>query len=158
MNTITGRISTHGNLRDVVIAVVTGDRNWTDGEFIERVLCTHRFQVLIEGECRGVDVLARDIAQRLGIYVDPRPADWDQYGPAAGPIRNQEMVDLAPDICLAFHDRLHLSRGTVDMMTRCRAAGIHTIFYSHEHPHGRVVNLEPWYKRPGGLLANITDG
>ena len=29
-------------------------------------------------------------------------ADWKKYGPAAGPIRNQRMLDWGPDLVVAF--------------------------------------------------------
>jgi YspA, cpYpsA-related SLOG family len=49
-------------------------------------------------------------------------ADWDKYGKAAGPIRNQEMVNGGADLCLAF---LHPeSRGTLDCMGRAEVAQI----------------------------------
>ena len=59
----------------------------------------------------------------LGIVIEERhPADWNMFGPAAGPRRNSEMVALGADLVLAFP--VGASRGTRDTMTKARAAGI----------------------------------
>ena len=53
------------------------------------------------------------------------PADWKKYGRAAGPIRNLQMLDNGkPDICYAFHDCIEKSKGTKDMVNRCKANGL----------------------------------
>ena len=48
------------------------------------------------------------------------PADWNTHGRAAGPIRNQQMLDMGkPDEVWAFIDKpLEESRGTADMVRR----------------------------------------
>jgi DNA-binding MurR/RpiR family transcriptional regulator len=52
------------------------------------------------------------------------PADWEAYGKAAGPIRNQRMLDEGkPDLVIAFSD-LPTTSGTYDMIKRAKAAGI----------------------------------
>lgn len=88
--------------------------------------------VLIHGCARGADTLS-ETALRV-IYhqkatVKPEilrfPAQWYKYGRAAGPIRNQQMLDEGkPDLVLAFHSDLEHSKGTKDMVTRARKAGI----------------------------------
>jgi hypothetical protein len=50
-------------------------------------------------------------------------ADWRKYGAAAGPIRNQRMLEGPPDIVVAFAG----GKGTADMVQRARAAGIAVI-------------------------------
>jgi hypothetical protein len=74
--------------------------------------------VLVHGDCRfrrkdgtidynrSADQLAEQEARRRGWRTDPHPVDWDaldrsQYS-AAGRGRNQRMVDLGADICIAF--------------------------------------------------------
>jgi len=50
------------------------------------------------------------------------PADWDTHGKAAGPIRNQSMLDQNPgiELVIAFPG----GKGTADMVARARKKGI----------------------------------
>lgn len=59
--------------------------------------------VIIEGEQRGADLLAREWAEEKGLEVRGFPADWQSKGKAAGPIRNKQMiVEGKPDAVIAF--------------------------------------------------------
>lgn len=49
-------------------------------------------------------------------------ANWDDFGKAAGPIRNREMAQAGADLCLAFP--LGESRGTWNCVNECKKAGI----------------------------------
>ena len=106
--------------------LICGDRNWTDKKAILEFLWKlSRDTLIIEGECRGADRIARDLAILLGFNILPFPADWKRYGKAAGPIRNQQMLDEGkPDLVIAFHNDLSKSRGTRDMVNRAKKAGI----------------------------------
>ena len=62
----------------------------------------------------------------------------DAYGDAAGPIRNQEMLDMLisactkfnqPANCYAFHEDMNLGRGTRDMVIRCIKSKIRTFVW-----------------------------
>jgi hypothetical protein len=104
-----------------------GDRNWWD--WATTFAALQRLgsgTTVVEGEARGADRMARTVAEQLGYAVRPYPARWRQYGKAAGPIRNQLMLDSNPDIelVLAFHNFLPKSKGTADMVRRAREAGI----------------------------------
>lgn len=80
---------------------------------------------LVHGACpTGVDFIADFIWRGMRLPVEPHPADWDAHGRAAGPIRNQEMVDSGVDYCLAFFVTGAANRGTSDCVRRARAAGI----------------------------------
>jgi hypothetical protein len=50
-------------------------------------------------------------------------ANWRKYGPAAGPIRNQQMLDWGPDLVVAFAG----GTGTAGMVALARAAGVPVI-------------------------------
>lgn len=69
----------------------------------------------------------------MGAHVEPYPASWKRLGRAAGPIRNQRMLDEGkPTRALAFADDVMLmdgkwwptTPGTLDMVMRLRRSGI----------------------------------
>lgn len=74
----------------------------------------------------GADLFAHQFAEGLGfIPIQPFWAKWDEFGPEAGPLRNQEMVDYLvkqglPCLCLAFKG----GKGTRDCVARVRKAKI----------------------------------
>ncbi|MFJ7590161.1 DUF2493 domain-containing protein [Streptomyces sp. NPDC097617] len=91
--------------------LVTGSRDWVDVEAIEREIFRVLYEtktvygeaVLIHGACpTGADAMAARYATTMGMHVLAFPAQWDRWGKSAGFIRNTEMVDLDPDVCLAF--------------------------------------------------------
>lgn len=109
--------------------LITGDRNHTNYDLIESALMTvweasHRpeFFIVVHGDATGADTLAAAAASQHGWPVEPHPADWDRFGRGAGHKRNQEMVDLGADLCLAFP--MPGSRGTWDCVRRARLASI----------------------------------
>ena len=117
-------------------ALICGDREWADGEYIYKVLVRlggrGGIEAVIEGEARGADRLGKVAALQLGIPVEKFPADWTGLGKAAGPIRNQQMLDEGhPTIVLAFHDHLDQSKGTADMLERAEAANIPIQLFFH---------------------------
>jgi hypothetical protein len=104
-----------------------GDRNWTDRATIERELRTFPGDtVVIEGEARGADALAREVALALGFTVLAYPAHWQEYGRAAGAIRNREMLQQNPELVLAFHNDIEHSKGTKDMVAIAQRASVPT--------------------------------
>lgn len=101
-----------------MIVLVCGDRWWKDREKIKARLSTlPKDTMILHGACRGADLIAAGVAQELGMKVKAFPADWDRYGPSAGPIRNRLMLDQNPDLVIAFHSDLRNSRGTADTVT-----------------------------------------
>jgi hypothetical protein len=113
-----------------VRALVCGGREWSNGESIRKALIDFNPRVVIHGNCRGADKLAGIEAKKLGIEVVVFPAQWNRYGRAAGPIRNQQMLDEGePEIVLAFHDDIAESVGTVDMVGRAMKAQLPVYMY-----------------------------
>jgi hypothetical protein len=114
--------------------LVTGDRNWHDMAMVFRVLSRYGPDtVLIHGAARGADRHADAYGHYRHWQVFAVPADWDIHGRAAGPIRNQRMLDEhQPDVCHAFHDNLEHSRGTKDMVARCDKAGVPVHVHRHD--------------------------
>ena len=108
--------------------LICGDRNWTDRKAIRDFVSGLPFgSVVIEGEAKGADSIARDVAGEQGFMVMPFPANWKLYGRAAGPIRNKQMLtEGKPDLVVAFHNDIDSSRGTANMVDQARKAGIET--------------------------------
>lgn len=111
--------------------LITGSRTWRDEQTIRNALAAVVFQhdpanvTIVHGACpTGADAIADRIATDWGsgLTVERHPADWERYGRRAGPLRNQHMVDLGADLCLAF--QVNGSRGTADCIRRAERAGI----------------------------------
>jgi hypothetical protein len=118
-----------------VRVLICGSRDWDDGGAINTILNAYLLAMgpvtVIEGGARGADTLAAQWADQfamLGVTHEAYPADWHRHGKAAGPIRNQRMLDDGkPDVVWAFKDRFDwtLSQGgTEDMVRRAKAANI----------------------------------
>ena len=119
------------------VALVCGDRNWSDSLAIRDVLDTFPEgdqTVVITGGARGADIIAWHIAKDKGFRNIRIDAPWEAFGKRAGPVRNQWMLDLllmmrsanhAPIYDVhAFHGNIASSKGTADMLSRARAAGV----------------------------------
>jgi hypothetical protein len=78
----------------------------------------------IEGKLHGADKIAGRVAKELGFGLCEVPANWGAFGRKAGPIRNRQMLDLKPDLVIAFHDNLTESRGTADTVREAKRRGI----------------------------------
>lgn len=84
--------------------------------------------VIIQGEAPGADSLARDFGKELKFDVESYPAEWSKYGKAAGPVRNQQMLQEGKaDNVIAFHHNIKMSRGTHDMVSRATEAGLFVV-------------------------------
>ena len=99
---------------------VQEERDFVHG-WIEKVLEGHDDNVIIQGGAPGADEWAVDWAIINNVKYVTFYADWKKYKRAAGPIRNQQIIDEGvPDLLLAFPG----NKGTADMIRRARAANI----------------------------------
>jgi len=101
--------------------LVCGGRNFICGDIVVETLKRLNPSVVIEGGSRGADTYAGLWANCCGIERVTFRADWATHGKAAGPIRNQKMLDEGvPDLVVAFPG----GRGTADMVARATKAGV----------------------------------
>jgi len=134
--------------RDIILSMLDG--LWTEFTVGYLTVDLDGF-TLIEGGAKGADSVAKwwaenspmhgydkitplasDCPDGLPNYPDSPPfehlhfpADWGQYGKAAGVIRNIDMLKYGePDLVLAFHHNIYESKGTKDMVTRAREADV----------------------------------
>lgn len=80
--------------------------------------------LIIQGGAFGADACASEWAHARNVLERQFAADWHAHGRAAGPIRNQQMLDEGkPDLVVAFPG----GTGTADMVRRAKAAGVRVI-------------------------------
>jgi SLOG family YspA-like protein len=113
--------------------LVTGSRAWTDTALIRAALARvwHPDTVLVSGACpNGADALCEACWRAWGGVVERHPAAWNRHGRAAGLLRNQHMVGLGADLCLAFIH--HHSPGASHTAALAETAGILTRRYTNK--------------------------
>ena len=107
--------------------LVCGTREWSNFDKIKTILknYTPDSTLIIHGGCKGADSIAGYLANQLGFEVLIYKADWAKYGKAAGPKRNQQMLDEGkPTKVIAFHPDIENSKGTKDMITRTKKVNL----------------------------------
>jgi hypothetical protein len=118
--------------------LVCGGRDYLDMPFLFSVLDMQAEQgpisTIIQGDCpTGADKLARMWAISRNEHFDSFPADWRAHGKAAGPIRNQQMLDEGkPTKVFVFPG----GRGTADMARRAKRAGLPVFFFQPAQQEG----------------------
>ena len=105
--------------------LICGGREFQDETWLWSVMDeTHTktpISEVIAGGAPGADTLGAEWAAGRGIPCRVFMADWENLKRAAGPIRNQRMLDEGkPELVVAFPG----GRGTADMVRRAREAGV----------------------------------
>lgn len=123
--------------------VIAGSRTIDDYELLRRIFlrggktphdAPHKYEI-VHGDCpQGVDQLAQQYADQWDLPVHTIPADWDTYGDAAGPIRNQRLAEYG-DSLIALWDGE--SSGTENMIQEALAAGLAVHVYQPQHLRDR---------------------
>jgi len=109
--------------------IIAGSRSITDPDEIEKATQFSGFDIteVVSGACpRGVDRIGEEWAKRHGIPIRRFPAQWNAFGPLAGPMRNGVMADYA-DALIAVWDGD--SPGTRNMIARAGEKGVPTIIW-----------------------------
>lgn len=103
--------------------LVCGGRTFDDYQRLRALLDQLKPRAIIHGDARGADRLAGRYAREHGIHCTAVPAHWGQYGSMAGPMRNQRMLAMRPDVVVAFPGGV----GTSDMVNRALYSAIPVI-------------------------------
>ncbi len=85
---------------------VVGSRSCEDYEMVSGFLKNFNNQkpIIVSGGAKGVDSLAERFADENELKKKIYKADWSKYGRAAGPVRNQQIVENS-DAMIAFATR-----------------------------------------------------
>jgi len=94
--------------------IIAGSRDYTPTSEELALLDKIDITEVVSGTCRGVDRAGEDWARSRNIPIKQFPAQWDEHGRAAGPIRNEQMAKYA-DAVVLFHSDKSNSRGTASM-------------------------------------------
>lgn len=121
--------------------LITGDRTWKQEyrkplkEVFEELQEAREPIEIIVGDCpTGVDDAVRTAAGEAKIKCRVFAADWQTHGKAAGPIRNKQMVEQKPDLCIACHSDYQNSKGTKNCASQAIKAGITTVMIPRDAP------------------------
>lgn len=120
------------------LVVVCGSRKFSDplkatAAIVSRVGRLPRSTALVHGDAAGADRLAAAAAKRIGFAIVAFPAHWQVHSDdcrckgygwcrEAGKRRNLEMLDLKPDLVIAFWNGS--STGTLHTITNARERGL----------------------------------
>ena len=102
--------------------IIAGSRNFTDYQKLKKecdqFLQNQKIIEIVSGcHYKGADKLGIQYANEKGFNLIKFPADWNKFGKAAGPKRNEQMANYA-DGLIAFWDGN--SRGTKNMIKLAR--------------------------------------
>lgn len=110
--------------------LICGSRDWTDPTPIyRRVEQLPAGSLVIEGGADGADKLAWAAATRANLFVaevEVPGVFWrrDVYGKRAGHLRNSAMLELGPELVIAFTTKNPPTPGTANMMMQARERGV----------------------------------
>ena len=114
--------------------LVCGGRDFDDWPLFCETLKRFEIDIVVSGDAPGADTMALEWCEDAAVPLQRHVANWSEFGRAAGPIRNQAMLDEGkPDLVIAFPG----GRGTADMVRRARAAGVKVIEVEKKGAHDK---------------------
>ncbi len=113
--------------------IIAGSRDFNDYRRLKMV-CDFYLQnetdiEVVSGTAKGADKLGEQYAKELDYKLTQFPANWDEYGRAAGFKRNLEMANYA-DCLIAFWDGE--SKGTKMMIELAEQKGLNVRIVKYE--------------------------
>lgn len=107
--------------------LVTGSRTWPSvkilNDTLDFLLDGQKDVTLINGGARGADQMAIDYWETNNVgRVITIPADWNTFGAKAGVLRNIDMVNMDPDLVVAFI--YNVSPGASQCLKEARRRGL----------------------------------
>lgn len=108
-----------------MILAIIGSRDFQDYEFMRSsfesfVKSRGMPEKIVSGGAKGADTLAKQLAEEFKIPFEEFKANWKEFGRAAGPQRNKQII-AAADAVLAFP--LRDSIGTRNSISLAKKVG-----------------------------------
>lgn len=103
--------------------IVAGSRSIRDYDLVAKAIADSGFEIttVVSGGAYGVDACGEEWACQNGIPIMRFPAKWDEYGSAAGPIRNKAMAEYANALILVWDGG---SKGSTSMRRLAQQHGL----------------------------------
>ena len=114
--------------------IIAGGRNFSNDKILKQT-CDNILQgqpnieIVSGAHYKGADKLGEQYAKERNYQLTKFPANWNTYGRAAGPKRNQQMANYA-DVLIAFWDGK--SKGTLNMINEAKRANLSVNIISYE--------------------------
>jgi hypothetical protein len=105
---------------------ICGPRHWYNYELLKETLdeLVSSNDTLFTGGATGTDQMAERYSREcLGKEPFVKEAEWSKYGLSAGPYRNSWIANRVQK-CIAFQPSNLSTKGTQDMVKKCRQAGV----------------------------------
>lgn len=117
-----------------VRTIIAGPRTLDSLAFVEAAVSASGFVIteVVSGCAKGIDLRGEEWAEKNGVPIKRFPANWQEHGKAAGPLRNREMVAYA-EALIAIWDGV--SRGTEDCIAEARRRGLKVFVYMVSDAH-----------------------
>ena len=110
--------------------IIAGGRKYlfTEEDTAKLDRIRHLVTEVVSGKATGADTCGEDWANKNGIPIESKPADWARYGKPAGCIRNREMAKYADAVAL-----FPGNEGTANMWEEAKAAKLHVYDMTDDH-------------------------
>ena len=118
----------------MVRIIIAGSRKFNDYPKMVKELDNLRIHLInsinpieiVSGHAPGADTLGEKFAKEYDYPLKIFPAEWDKYGKAAGPIRNEQMAKYAAeaDVGMLIAFPVGESRGTKNMIKLAKQYGL----------------------------------
>jgi len=116
--------------------IIAGSRLANKGHTIRGIqLCPQNITHVVSGFAKGPDTFGLEWAKETGLPRSIYPADWNQYGRAAGHIRNRIMAENAEALVAIWDGK---SAGTKGMIFEAEKRGLKIFIYNYKVKVGLV--------------------
>ncbi len=118
----------------MIYAIVCGGRDFNQPFMFITVMnyFVNKYKIdnIVEGGAKGADRMAKFYAEEQGINCYEEKPDWKKYKKAAGPIRNEYMLNNYPiNLVIGFKG----GTGTMHMINYAKANKVPCFWASHEN-------------------------
>lgn len=103
--------------------IIAGGRDYHNYDTLLEAIKESQFPIstVISGGAKGVDALGEKYAEEMNISLKIYNADWEQFGRAAGPIRNGKMAEEGEALIALWDGK---SKGTKNMIETATKKGL----------------------------------